>query len=68
MIKMDLSSKTAVGKGLKTFIWVVVANIAVYVLTIVISRPDLFNPAVVGVANVLLVLGKNFLDPSVKNM
>jgi hypothetical protein len=65
---MNLDTNTTVGKSAKTLIWVVVANVAVYVLTIVISRPELFNPMAVGIANVLLVAGKNFVDPAVKNI
>ena len=65
---MDINANTTAAKGVKTLLWVVVANIVIYVLTVVISKPELFNPLVVGGANVILVLAKNFVDPTIRNI
>ena len=62
-----LNAKTAVGKSTKTALWVLVSTTVMAILSTVLNKPELFSPQVVAVANVVLVLLKNVLDPSVKN-
>lgn len=62
-----LNGETTLSKGIKTLLWVVVTNVVVAVLTTLVNKPDLYNPTVVSLANVLLVLVKNYTDPQVKN-
>ena len=59
---------TTLGKGLKTLVWLVLANAVVFVATQVTSHPDLYNPAIVSAANVLGVVVKNLFDSTVKNV
>jgi hypothetical protein len=63
-----INNKTTIGKTGKVTIWVAASYILVAVLTSIIGRPDLFDPIVVAVANIILVLGKNILDPKIKNI
>lgn len=63
-----LKTDTALGKTVKTLVWVGVSAALVAVLTTVTNRPEMFNPSMVVLANTLLVLVKNLADPRVKNL
>ena len=59
---------TTLQKGYKTLLWVILANVVMAVLSYITNNKELFNPQWVGLANVILVLGKNYFDPKVRNM
>ena len=59
---------TTVGKTLKTLVYLVISNVIATVAVYVSGHQELFNPYVVSIVNLVAVLGKNFLDPQVKNI
>lgn len=63
-----LDDKTTVGKTVKTLVWVVISGVIAALLKFFTDNPDFFRPEVVGIINILLVAGKNFLDPKIKNV
>lgn len=66
-----INDETAVGKAGKAGKWAALAVIVIAILTAIVAHPALFTAlhwgAVVWVANVLLVLANNLLNPDVKN-
>ena len=59
---------TTVGKTIKTLIWIGISGAIAYLLKFLTDNPDLFNPVTVGIINIVLVAGKNFFDPRIKNV
>ena len=59
---------TVVGKGSRVLVWLVVANAGVAGLSFVANNPELYDPKLVSLANLLLVLVINYFNPKVKNI
>jgi len=58
---------TTLGKTVKVLLYVVAAGAINALIAYLAGKPDLFNPYVLGIINLVLVAGKNFFDPKVKN-
>lgn len=63
-----LNQNTTLGKTLKTLLWVGLSAAVTAIVANVTERPELFNPYVVGAANLVAVFLKNLVDPKVSNI
>lgn len=63
-----LNDKTALGKTIKTLVWVGVSAGVTALFSYIVNNPSLFNPYTVMVANVVFVALKNILNPDVPNV
>ena len=61
------NDKTAVGTTGQVARWVVFANVLVWAASQVTQNPGWFNPTVVGIANIVIFAGMQFLNPKNKN-
>ena len=59
---------TALGRTVKVLIYVAISGAVSALIAFFADEPDLFNPYVVGLINLVLVAVKNFIDPKVKNV
>ena len=59
---------TALGRTVKVLIYVAISGAVSALIDFFADEPDLFNPYVVGLINLVLVAVKNFIDPKVKNV
>ena len=59
---------TALGKTVKVLVYVAISGAISALIAFLADKPDLFNPYIVGLINLVLVAVKNFIDPQVKNV
>ena len=63
-----MNTDTTVGKTVRTLVWVVISGAVMAAVSYITGHKEYFSPYTVTLANVILVAGKNFLDPQVKNI
>ena len=67
MINKLIKDKTTLGKGGKVLLYVGLSAALVAVFQSMVDTPDQFAPWLVALANVLLVVFKNYNDPKIRN-
>jgi hypothetical protein len=65
---LSFLNDTAIGKSVKVLIYVAVSGAVTALIAFLADNPDLFNPYVVGLVNIVLVALRNFVNPKVNNI
>jgi len=62
-----VNTDTTFGKTVKVLFFVAISGAINALISWLAGNPSLFNPYLTGLINIVLVAGKNFIDPQVRN-